>query len=1030
MKVLIVDDDSIMIQYLTESLICKINDIDIEGVTSAEDCLELIQKEKYDILLVDHIMPGMNGLELIKKIMNLNYNVPIIFLTGYGDINVAIQALKYGAVDYINKNKIEIDELALLLKDVYNKYSLHKLSTEKYIPEVYNVLYIEHDENDIELTVDYIKRQVKNINLTAVKTANEAFQLLENKPFDVILIDLLMPELNGIEIFKKLKTSGYDKPVIILTGSTDEESAITALKLGVYDYIIKRKNYLLQLPSAIEHAYAIYKLKLMNEEKQNQIIELNKKLEEALIKTYEEKVKAEQQLILTKERFKDLFYSNPIPMLIIDERTQKFIEVNDEAVKYYGYTRDEFLKISFKEICLDENYSELISSNDEVSVITNLCTQKKKNGDIIFAEIKSNLLEETKEHKLKLIAVYDLTEKIKLEEELKEEKELFRTLADTTTTAIFVYKGEHFVYVNKAVQRISGYSEDELLNMKFWDIVHPEFRDLVKQRGLERQQGKDIPSNYEFKIICKDGTEKWLDFTAGVIKWKGEIASIGTAFDITERKKAEEEVKRNEERYKLFFHNDISGDFEFKPDGTILICNDSLVKILKYDNKEEILNKNVKDFFASGEIRESLFEEIQKYGRVQNRELELIAKDGSIVNVIENVVGVFDDNNNLEKIVGYIFEITERKKAENELRKSEEKFRKMFETANEGIMIVDENNLISTVNKKMADMLGYKINEIIGNKVTSFLPEEEIESFLNEIEKRKKGELAQLERKFVKKDGSIIYTLISASPFIDDEGNYKGSFAMITDITERKKMELDLILAKEKAEDSDKMKSLFLAQMSHEFRTPLHTILSYLSLLHEDLTSRNISDIDFYFNSIDSASRRLIRTVDMILNMSQLQVGFYKPNFKEINLIDDIIKKVINDFITATEEKNLYIKLLPKTKEIKILGDEYSLIQLFANLIDNAIKYTKEGGIIITVFNKDNNLCVSIEDTGIGIAKEYLPKLFEPFSQESTGYTRAFDGVGLGMSLVKEYCKINGAEIHVESEKNVGTKITIIFNRG
>ncbi len=136
----------------------------------------------------------------------------------------------------------------------------------------------------------------------------------------------------------------------------------------------------------------------------------------------------------------------------------------------------------------------------------------------------------------------------KAERELREREEVFRTLAETTTTAIFVYQGQRFVYVNRACERITGYSREELLGMRFWEVVHPDFRELVRDRGLARQRGERVPDRYEFKILRKDGTSRWIEFTAGQIVYGGRPAAIGTAVDITERKRAEEAIRERESR--------------------------------------------------------------------------------------------------------------------------------------------------------------------------------------------------------------------------------------------------------------------------------------------------------------------------------------------------------------------------------------------------------------------------------------------------------------------------------------------------
>ena len=244
---------------------------------------------------------------------------------------------------------------------------------------------------------------------------------------------------------------------------------------------------------------------------------------------------------------------------------------------------------------------------------------------------------------------------------------------------------------------------------------------------------------------------------------------------------------------------------------------------------------------------------------------------------------------------------------------------------------------------------------------------------------------------------------------------------------ELEKTNLQLISAKERAEESANLKSEFLNQMSHEIRSPMNAVLNFTQLLREEMLEKASHDIIECFDGIDSAGHRLIRTVDLILNVSEMQVGTYEPFFREFDLLKEIIEKIKNENIKIIEGKGLIFKIFSVLSEAVIFGDQYSIYQIFANLIDNSIKYTKEGYISITVSKNEQGIIVSIEDTGIGISEEFMKKMYHPFMQEERGATRRYDGNGLGLSLVKKYCDLNKIDIKVESEKGVRTKFTLIF---
>jgi len=298
------------------------------------------------------------------------------------------------------------------------------------------------------------------------------------------------------------------------------------------------------------------------------------------------------------------------------------------------------------------------------------------------------------------------------------------------------------------------------------------------------------------------------------------------------------------------------------------------------------------------------------------------------------------------------------------------------------------------------------------------------DKFIKQI--AEKGFVKNFPVKLKNKSGKLFDCLVTASLRKDSLGeviNYQG---IIRDISAEKKAKTDLIAAKERAERADRLKTEFLAQMSHEIRTPINTLLSYSSLIREETRSLVNENIDEYFNYQVNAGKRIIRTIDLVLNMSEIQTGSFQLHKRELNLVK-LFKEIYNDYKNIAAENNLGFNLISHEKELIILADEYTVHQIFSNLIYNSIKYTPEGSITLNVSKVEKYARIEVIDTGIGIAEEYLSKLFQPFTQEEQGYTRSFEGAGLGLSLVKKYCEYNEAEISVDSKKKVGTKFTVSF---
>jgi len=236
-----------------------------------------------------------------------------------------------------------------------------------------------------------------------------------------------------------------------------------------------------------------------------------------------------------------------------------------------------------------------------------------------------------------------------------------------------------------------------------------------------------------------------------------------------------------------------------------------------------------------------------------------------------------------------------------------------------------------------------------------------------------------------------------------------------------------LRLAKEKAEASERIKDEFLSQMSHEIRTPLNSVISLAGILLTGIKDLNDEDVLSIVKGIDKSGQRIIRTIEMLLNYSEVVNGTYAPRMGEVD-IQKICEENIKDIKPLAREKGLQLKLNSSINRQTVAGDEYSIRQIIKNIIENAVIYTEEGTIEIVLDKKEGVVEFICRDTGIGMSEEFQKKIFQPFNQEETGYTRKYEGNGLGLALCKKYCEINNANIDCTSEKGVGTIFHVNFS--
>jgi PAS domain S-box-containing protein len=375
-------------------------------------------------------------------------------------------------------------------------------------------------------------------------------------------------------------------------------------------------------------------------------------------------------------------------------------------------------------------------------------------------------------------------------------------------------------------------------------------------------------------------------------------------------------------------------------------------------------------------------------------------------------------------------EVNQRRLAEHKLRQSEEQFRLLFERAPIGMVITTIEGKIIRSNSAFCETLGYAADEIEDKNIADLTAEEYIEYDRKLHKALLTGNLSHVyfEKELRKKDGFSIHAIVESVLTRDESNHPHHIIQQVIDITERKKVERELIISKEKAEESDRLKSAFLAQMSHEIRTPLNVILTATPLLADDLSNED-EDINVLLESVNSAGKRLQRTIDMILNLSSVQSGNYISQFEVVDLSEDL-KILVDEMKSLASEKNLILSFTNLAYDPLIKADKYTLNQIFQNLIGNAIKYTQTGTIEVQVLEeKPGKINVEVKDTGIGMSSEYLKKLFTPFSQEDMGYKREFEGNGLGLALVKKYVELNNADIFVKSEKKKGTTFKVVFNK-
>jgi two-component system, sensor histidine kinase and response regulator len=496
-----------------------------------------------------------------------------------------------------------------------------------------------------------------------------------------------------------------------------------------------------------------------------------------------------------------------------------------------------------------------------------------------------------------------------------------------------------------------------------------------------------------------------------------------------------------EERVRQILESAAEGIFGVDTEGTITFVNPSACRSLGFTSAEmigqpshQLIHSRHKD--GSDYPREDC-PMYAAYTRGEPSRVDnefLWRKDGSGMPAEYGATPIRKDGRVVGAVISF-FNITLRKKAEEALAASERKTRRILESTQEGFWLIDNSTATVEVNTAMCGILGRPRDEIIGHTIFEFTDEENTRIFKENIARRTRGESGSYEVSLSRPDGTLVPCQVSATPLLDDQGVKVGSFAMFTDITERKRLEADLLRAKEVAEAATRAKSDFLANMSHEIRTPMNAILGMTHLaLKTELTPKQKD----YLKKVQLSAQALLGIINDILDFSKIEAGKLDMESIAFNL-DEVLENLATLVTVKAQEKEGIEVLFSTAPNVprSLTGDPLRLGQVLVNLANNAVKFTEHGEIVVSAeLLKQNETTVeikfSVRDTGIGLTDEQKSRLFTSFSQADTSTTRKYGGTGLGLAISKKLAEMMGGTIGVESTPGKGSTFffTAVFGIG
>jgi two-component system cell cycle sensor histidine kinase/response regulator CckA len=467
---------------------------------------------------------------------------------------------------------------------------------------------------------------------------------------------------------------------------------------------------------------------------------------------------------------------------------------NRAITRILGFTPEEYLNMNLKDVVIAEDLEKSRAAIQRKLAGTTALPPyslrvRSKGGEVLTVEVSTRLIYKDGVPIGVQGIARDITDRQRVEAALRESEAKFRRMAETAPCSIIIYQDDRLVYVNPTTERFTGYSPAELTSWEqIWKIVAPEHLAMLRERAQDRLRGKKVIDRYEFKIIHRNGEERWLDLTANNIEYGGQPAGIAMIFDVTDRKRQEAELRASEERYRQLFQRNLAGVYLSTIDGRLLDCNDSLAQIYGYPSRDEILKQPAVSLYNSPEKGERFIRELRKAGSFTNLESPGRRRDGTSFWMLENVALIPGANGEPDAIFGTMIDITERKSAEQALRESEAKFRAVADTATSAIYIHDNERFLY-VNRASEEISGYRSGELLGLSVFNLVHPEDRQLTIERARARQHGDEVptRYEFRILTKDGQTRWLDFSATHVL-----FEGKDAILAtafDITERKRVE-------------------------------------------------------------------------------------------------------------------------------------------------------------------------------------------------------------------------------------------------
>ena len=748
-----------------------------------------------------------------------------------------------------------------------------------------------------------------------------------------------------------------------------------------------------------------------------------------------DRVIAQEQIRKSEVWHRQMFQGSQAVQILLNPDNGRILDANLSAVNFYGFSYDELTQMRISEInVLSEDVIQKKMDNARLQTSNFFNFQHQlANGDIRDVEVYSNPINMDGQIILYSI-VLDVTEKRRSEAERDSILRYYRALFEKNNDAIFIIGMDRYIQdINHQAETLLRLEREEIIGeLAGFSVTEPEKADTTT-RFRDLLSGKKMPI-YERTFQRKDGSifigEINLNLIINDDGTPSHIQSI--VRDITERKQTENNLLKSELQYRTMIEILAEGVVLFEPDGSIVEFNQSALDILG------LTEAQLRDELPRPDGWHTINADGKPITRQEHPSQITLATHKSLTKVLLGVYRAKDDlrwvqvnsrplfhdaeQMSLFGVLVSFADITEEKQARDIISESEEKFRRIFENAPLGVLIVAQPNAqIITSNTAFQSLTGYSDGELTALSIYDIshpddidISRETITATLgtNDISSQR------IEKRYIHKNGTVVWASVTQTKIFSSQNNETFLLAIIEDITQRKLDEqarIDLVLERQRTQ----VLTSFIRDASHEFRTPLSIINTSLYLSSH--TNDPIKQQKQY-DKIATQTAHINALVDELLLMSRLD-SVQQLETQNLN-VGNILHQIEGRLLPKATEQHIRLKMHINYNLPPVAIHAEYLVIAFMRLVENSIRYTEAGGeVTLNMYAKKNQVVITLNDTGIGIPPDELPKIFDRFFRLDDAHTTR--GFGLGLSLAKRIIDLHGGKIDVESTLNKGTTFTI-----